>query len=410
MKKWFILFLTLLCLTGCAGSRSPIDRPYSLEVSYGESAVHAVTGGYQWIWRDGRDTPSTIADAADFRTTLEKIPYLNAGKDQTITLTFAAEPDRLSIAAYSGADNYTTPTTVEAADYKLTAPVDGGDYFYEVTAVWTESRKADCWGSATYWFRFLSQGQSANTAQLPQYSSLDIFQMVQLDPSALLGVEFLNNLEGTSKTCRTQADKTAILDYLKTNLSTEFQPASVAAPDPDYMLRLVCVDGTQLSLGYGTSSGQSWLLIGGSAYEAGTMDLAALWDGLEAGSVSQASSASGKHYLATSDSFPGDDWGSSFVYGYLTGLDNGTATYDEMRWIEDDAEPNGYRLEKGWSGQSMAVSADCVYWILDSHDKPYGQVSAQDLLSWSQDPETNVLFRFYSKDNQIIAICEQYQP
>ena len=44
MKKWFILFLTLLCLTGCAGSRSPIDRPYSLEVSYGESAVHAVTG------------------------------------------------------------------------------------------------------------------------------------------------------------------------------------------------------------------------------------------------------------------------------------------------------------------------------------------------------------------------------
>lgn len=405
MKKCIVLLLILLLLTGCSRETVPPDRPHSLEVEYGDSGVFAQTSFYEWYWKDHDDTPLTL-EAPDPLTGMDKLPYLNAGRDTQLKLNFAVEPDKLLVERRSDADGYLTSSVETVSDCTLTAPLDDQDHLYTVTAVWLQEKGVESWGSCTYDFRFLAHGVViSNTPSMPEYSSLDVYQVAQLDASALMGVEVVNNVDGLTKTCRTQSDKQAILDFLKNNLSTEFVPISVAAPEADYMLRLVCVDGTQLTIGYGSDGAQSWLLVGGAPYEAGQMDMAAMWNALEAGTLSQEAVSSGKNYLAMSDVFPGEHWGTEFVYGYLTKLDS-EVVYNEMRWLEDNASPNGFRLENGWTDQSKPVADSCEYWILEDHHEPYCQVSAQDLMSLS----TDVLFRIYTKDGQVVALCEQFLP
>ena len=63
MKKWCIILVLLLLLTGCGKQDTPVDRPPSLEVGYGDSSIYAQTNAYQWYWKDGRETDSAVVDA-----------------------------------------------------------------------------------------------------------------------------------------------------------------------------------------------------------------------------------------------------------------------------------------------------------------------------------------------------------
>ena len=414
-KRCVILALLLLLLLLCACSKQAdnIDRPYPLKVTYGDSEVFAMSSTYEWFWKAGLKTETLTADELDPRTMLTKLSYLNAGKNKEIELQFAAEPAKLVVERYSASDGFQQSEYIEIEGTELPAPDDGGDYIYTVRAAWMEDRGVDCWGSCTYNFRFLPEGQSNNSISTPvgdtDTGDLDLSGVLALDASQILGVEFINNLEGTSKTCRSQENKAAILQFLNSNLTTKFEEIAVASPQADYALRVVTMGGSQLSIGYGSDDSDSWLILGGKTYEADGMDLSMLWDGLVAGTISLEAAASGKNYLNMSEEFPGADWGSDFVYGYLTALDT-VAAYDEMRWIDDAEQPNGYRLENGWPNQTGTVAPDCQFWILEEHHSPYCQVTAEALLQWAEDAEFDVLFRIYTKDNQIIAICEQYQP
>ncbi len=412
MKKWFILLLACLCLTGCAKDNTPLDRPHSLAISYGSNEIFARTSGYQWVWREGWDTEAAIAEPTDPRSSLSKVTSLQAGTGTALYLNFSVEPDKLMVQDYSSADGYVTPTELEVVDMAVSAPLDGREHLLIVTAVWTESKDADNWGSCTYHFRFLTRSDDPSSSQMPGYSDLGFRQLVQLDASALLGVEFLNNADSTSKTCRTEADKAAILQYLQNNLTAEFRPASVAAPEANYMLRLVCVDGTQLSIGYGTDGLQSWILLGDTPYEAGTLDLAVLWNGLETGTLVQ-EAVTGRHYVTTAKTLPEKDWSAATaVYGYLNTLDSKTVTYDEMRLLNDNTNPSGYRLEGGWKDQSKDVSRDCQFWVYDETVDLYGRTTTlEEMLEWAAgDAETEPLFRLYLKNDEVVAIAEMIMP
>jgi hypothetical protein len=110
-----------------------------------------------------------------------------------------------------------------------------------------------------------------------------------------------------------------------------------------------------------------------------------------------------------SNEFPGEEWGNEFAYGYLKSLDQ-TVAYDEMRWIVDAEAPNGYVLENGWPDQSGTMAETCEFWILEDHQAPYCRVTAEELMSRDQDAEKDVLYRIYTANGEVIAICEQYAP
>ena len=407
MKKWLLCLLLLGVLAGCGKNQVLTDRPASLDVSYGESGVYAMTVGYEWHRKDGRDTVSTTAPQTDPTTNPHFLPYLNAGNDSSVVLTFSRQPDKLLVEHYSAADGYRNSEIVELSGDRFPAPLDGGDHLYTVQAVWLEERGVKSWGTCTYSFRFLADGEILSTAQpMPTYDDLDLSTLLTLEPSDLMGIEFINNAQGTTKTCRTSGDKQAVVAYLGANLRTDLIPMTVPAPEPEYMLRFVCMDGNQLTVGCGSFNGAPWIMVGGTIYE-GTADLGLLWDGLETGSVSADGNVVGMEVLETSETFPGEDWGNDFTYGYLTDL-NSEISYDGMRLIEDAAEPNGYRLEAGWPDQSAPLAEDCQFWILEDHGLPYCRVSAVNLWKWAGSGD--VLFCIYTKDGQVTAICEQFLP
>lgn len=405
MKKWCIVLVCLLLLTGCSKQEVPVDRPPSLEVSYGESSVFAQTSAYQWYWKDGRETANATVDAASMGITMDKLPYLNATKDTALRMEFSEQPDRVLIQHFSAADNYQKGQEIDMVGGSTPAPLDGEDHLYTVSAVWMEG-DTECWGSCTYQFLFLAKGAVISSPiQMEVAADLDLAGLLQLDASQVWGLEFLNNLEGTTRTCRSSEDKTAILDFLKSNLSPDLQPAGETAPAMEYMMRLVTVSGSQLTVGYGGG----YVEVGGVLYKVGDLDMAALWTSLNAGAMSQEAVASGKNYLNMSAEFPGGSWGSDYTYGYLRQMDQGI-TYDEMRWLDDAAAPNGFTLENGWTGQTATLAAGCEYWILEDHHAPYCQVTAEDLWKWTQDAENDVLYRIYTSGDEVIAICQQYLP
>ena len=409
MKKWCIILAILLLLTGCGKEEIPVDRPPSLEISYGESSVYAQTSAYQWYWKDGRETANATVDAAALGITMDKLPYLNATKDTALQLEFSEEPDRVLIQYYSAADNYSVGKEIDMVGGSTPAPLDGEDHLYTVSAVWLEGDTKN-WGSCTYQFLFLAKGGVISSPiQMEVAADLDLAGLLQLDASQVWGLEFLNNLEGTTRTCRSSEDKTAVLNLLKSGLAANLQPTNEAAPTMEYMMRIVTVSGSQLTVGYAGSGNGGFVEVGGVTYKVGALDMASLWSSLSAGTMSQEAVAAGKSYLEMSDAFPGDSWGSEFVYGYLTQMDQGI-TYDEMRWLEDAAAPNGFTLEPGWTGQAAALAADCQFWILEDHHAPYCRVTAEDLWQWTQDAEHDVLYRIYTSGGEVIAICPQYLP
>ena len=408
MKKWCLILALLLLLTGCSKQSAPIDRPYSLQVTYGDTAVFGQTTAYQWYWKDGRQTANATVDAAAMGVGLHTLPAIQSSQETALQLKFPEEPDKLLVQRYTAEDHYSACEEINVVGNSLPAPTDSGDYLYAVSAVWLEG--GDCWGSCTYEFHFTSSGTLvSNPIQLDVAADLDLVELTKLEASQLLGVEFVNNYEGATKTCRSSADKTAILQFFRDNLVTDLQPMSGAIPASEYMLRLVTVSGSQVTLAYGGSSSAPCLTVGKTSYAVGAMDLGSLWAALGAGSLSQEAAASGKNYLDMSEEFPGEDWGETYIYGYLRQMDT-AVTYDEMRWIDDPAAPNGYTLESGWTGQSGTLSADCQFWILEDHHTPYCRVSAEELWQWTQDAGADVLYRIYTSDGAVTAICQQYLP
>ncbi len=410
MKKWFILILALLLLlTGCSKEEAPIDRPPSLEVTYGESAVYANTTQYQWYWKKGRETQTAMIDAAEMGITVDKLPYVAASQGTALQLRFSQEPDKILVQAYSANDNYTSGQQLELVSNSIPAPVDGGDHLISVSAVWLEGGGKN-WGSCTYQFQFLASGPViTEPIEMEIASDLSVGELIQLDGSQLLGVEFLNNYQGTTKTCRSGVDKDAIMQFLRDHLVTEPRPMMSQVPVTEYMLRLVTLTGSQVTVAYGGTATTPCLTVGGVSYEVGAMDMGALWDAVAAGAISQEAVETGKNYLDMSETFPGESWSGQSTYGYIRSMD-GQLVYDEMRWLEDASAPNGYVLENGWAGQTAAISSDCEYWILENHATPYCRVTAEDLWQWTQNAGFDVLYRIYTTENQVTAICQQYQP
>ncbi len=410
MKKWWmILAALLLLLTGCSKDTAPIDRPPSLEVTYGDTAIYGQTTAYQWYWKDGRETASATVDAAAMGITPDRLPAVNATKRTAIQLNFAEQPDRVIIQVYSAEDNYTEPRTVDMVGGSTPAPLDGKNHLYSVSAVWMEG-DGKFWGSCTYQFHFLAGGgMIGSPIEIEVAADLDLQGLLQLEHNQVLGIEFLNNLDGTIRTCRSSADKTAILNCLRSNLTSELQPWEGDIPVMQYMMRVIAADGNQLTVGYTSNGSVGCLEVGGKPYVAGVMDMESLWGSLQAGVLSQDAAASGKTYLEMSNEFPGEDWGADFTYGYLKSLDQ-SVSYDEMRWIVDAEAPNGYRVEAGWPDQEATLSETCEFWILEEHQAPYCRVTAEELLQRDQDAETDVLYRIYTSEGAVIAICEQYAP
>lgn len=404
MKKWICLCLCLLLLlSGCGKEKAPVsDRPYDLEIEYGDSGVAAMTGAYTWNWMEGETVQGAAASAVDPLSMLQDIPYVNESKAGELKLLFSKSPDSLSVQYRTSADGYQSVRSLKIEGTSLPAPTGGDSYLFLINAVWEQTEKAACWGESAYYFRYLP-ADSAGEAE-----DLSLYRLLQLEASDLFAVEAINHGTGEQKTCRSVADKEAVLDFLKENLSTDFVQTQVATVESDFVLRLACTDGTQLTLGYGSTGGRAWILLGGVPYEAEPMDLNALWSGLKAEAVAQSAEAPGE-YLQTSEDFPGGAWGADFAYGYLRDLED-SVTYDEMLWIEDGDEANGYRLETGDPGKVLTLASDCQFWILEGHFAPYCQVTKETLLQWSRTAGWDVLFRLYQKDGQIIAICEQYQP
>lgn len=405
MKKWSIVFLVLiLLLTGCSRRRSESDRPYSLEITYGDKSVFAMTGEYEW---NTKSRGPFVADPLDPRDMGQKLSWLSTGSAQTMELSFSSVPDKFLVEVFSSADGYETGEYVDAATMSIPAPLDGEDHLYTVTAVWGKEQNPDRWGSCTYHFRFLAEAETASEPMVtPDVGDLDISQILQMQANDFMGMEVYNSSEDTSRTFRTGSDKATILQFLKDNIATDFSSPMPGAPKALYQIRLVSMDGSQLTVGYGSDGLNHSLLVGGMAYAVDEMDFDQLWMLLGGFDIT---TTSGTYYLDTSEEFPGESWGTDYVYGYITELGS-TVSYDGMRWIEDDTASNGYRLEKGWPDLSMPVSADCEYWILENHQSPYCKVSAENLMAWNKNAETDVLYRIYTKDDTVIAICQQYAP
>lgn len=406
MKKWCIILLMLLLLTGCSKESEPIDRPHSLEMEYGESAVYAKTSAYEWYWKDGREIKTASVDANAMGVSADTIPYLTAGEDTAIQLNFSNEPDRILVQVYSAEDNYAAATEVTVVGSSMPAPTDDGDYLYSVSAVWLEDRDGDGWGSCTYRFFFLAEGAAmSNPVELEIAADLELSDLLQMEDSQVLGVEFLNNTLGATRTCRSAADKSAILAFFRNNLTGELQPVGGSAPQSEYALRFVTVSGSQLTVSYAGGSAPC-LTVGGMPYAVVPLDMASLWDTMEAGVVFLHAAAEGKNYLDMKETFPGEDWGSEYVCAYLTQMDQ-VLTYDEVRILEDASMPDGYRLENGWAGQTAELAENCQFWVLEEGLPPYCRVSSEDFWVLAQDAGSDAIFRIYTSDGQVTAVCQE---
>lgn len=405
--RHFSLLLILLLLLSACGSDTPAatDRPWDLEVEYGDSGVTAAVWDYAWNLRQDEAVTSTEATGGDPLGQLAAIPFVNKSKTGTLNLTFPVQPDSLEIACYTNADGYSEAVTVEASGKNngIPVPAEAGSYLFAVTAQWTETAESQAWGQCTYYFRYLPEGDTGE-----QVGELSLYRLLKLTPDDLFGVEFFHNGRSEQKTVTTVADKTAVLEFLQQNLATDFSQIQTPTLEAAFVLRLAITDGSQLTIGYIPLEDGAGLLLSGVPYAAGVMDLQSLWDSLSAAAVSLESQTPAD-VLETTEEDPGDALGDNYIYGYLREL-AGEVTVDQVRWIEDSDEPNGYRIEPGETGKTYPVADDCRFWILQDHFRPFCRVEENTLWSWAQTTGWDVVFRLYLENGQVVAIIEQYQP
>ena len=401
MKKWCWMVLVLLLLTGCGKNASPVSvkEPYALEVEYGDSGVEAMKMNYEWYAADF-ELQGQPVDPMKF---LSEIPFVNETGDKKLALLFAEDPDTLEVSYRTSADGYSQSVQVENPKRKLNAPTDGSSYLYEVKAVWNQTEKAPGWGSCYYYFRYLPVDATGE-----QKEEVDLYRLVQMEASDLFGVEFFNNLDDQKKTCMSDADKQAILDYLKSYLSTNFVQIEMPEEPADYVLRMAVTHGEQVTLSYGGEGQNTWIMLGSVPYEAGVMDLYTLWEQMEAEAVLLSETPS-QDYLATSEMVPLEGQEGTVHLGYLQSLGDGSVIVKTVNWIDDANEPNGFRLEEG-DLATWTVAENCQYWVLDHHVGPFGQVEQEALWQWSQSSGYDVLFCLHEAEGQVLAVYEHYIP
>ncbi len=411
MKKICALLTMLLLLTGC-GRNVPVDRPHTMEVVYGESSIFAKTSGYSWNWKQGKDPQSAIADMEDPRALMGELPWLSANGQTEIALEFAQKPQTVEVIRWSSVDDYATSQPVEVTELSLEAPQDENSYLYSISASWKEGGKN--WGECTYNFMFLPQGVVASPGgenlEFTQLAGdLTLAEVLTLKPADLFGVEISwQNAQGQVKTCRNQKDKSAVLDFLQSNLSADFVPVETA-PVAEFLMRLACVDGRQVTVGYGASNGTAWVIVGDVVYEAQPMDFASLWEELGATAVSQEVVAMGPGYLAVGEALSEDHWGDDFVYAYVREVSD-KVVYDEMRWIDDSEAFNGYRLEPGWKDQEKVLAEDAEFWVLNRDAETYDQMTAEGLDRYLKGLNYNILLRLHLEGDTVAAISQKYVP
>ena len=410
MKKRMLsmLLFILLVLSGCKSDPpAPTDQPWALEVEYGDSGVTAAAWDYTWNYPDGEtgQTQKAEVEEADPLALLSAIPFVNRSKTGKLNLRFAVEPDSLEIACYTNADGYGEAVSVEASGSKNTIPVptEDGSYLFQITASWNQGEDVTAWGDCTYYFRYLPEGDTGE-----QTGEISLYRILKLTPDELFGVEVFHNGLSQQKTCRTTDDKAVVLDFLKNNLATDFVQVKTPSLEAEFVLRLAVTDGSQLTLGYIPLDGTACLLLGGVPYEAGVMDMEQLWSAIQADPVSLAEQAP-EDTLETSEEDPGAALGDNYVHGYLRALDD-AVTFDQMKWIDDSEDPNGYRLEAGELGKEYPLADDCTFWILQDHRSPYCRVAQETLWDWAQTTGWDVLFRFYLENGEVVAIIEQFRP
>ena len=396
MKKWFCFLILLLLLTGCGKQEIP-SQPYELEVEYGDSGVLAVKGYQSWSHENG----TAEAEAVDPLEMLSDIPFVNETKAKKIKLLFEEKPETLEISYRSSADSYKEETVVEKAKATFEAPTDGASYLYTVHAKWELDEGFG--GACTYYFRYLPEHATGEATQ-----EMSLYRLIQMEAADLFGVEFFNNLDGQKKTCTSGEDREAILNYFKAHLSTNFVEIEMPAEEADYVLRMAATQGEQITLSYGGEGQGAWILLDGVPYEAEVMDLYSLWEDLSAEAVSLQEDTN-QDYLAVSETAPLAELESPVHLGYLQSLSEDTVIVKTVTWINDENEPNGYRLEEG-DLATWTLAADCQYWVLDHHVGPYGQVEQDQLWQWAQSSGYDVLFCLHEGNGELLAIYEQYIP
>ncbi len=408
-KKFLVLIAVLLVLTGCGRRNLPVDRPYALEVSLGEASVHAMSGGYSWSWKEGGKTQTAVADAADPREEQDNLPYLNAGVDTELKLSFDKEPAELSVMRWSSADKYSKEEQVEVTDGVLAAPQDENSYIYSVFARWEEGGK--CWGTCTYNFRYLAKGVviSAGGGAFSQVAGdLSLPEVLELQAGELFAIEVTNYEDGLMRTCRSQKDMTAILDFFRGNLTTDFEPVTVQ-PEASYMLRMICINGSQVTVGYGQDTTSAWVLVGDAAYGADYMDFLTLWNGLRAPAVSQSAAAVNNGYVEVSKENPAMKWTGAPLYGHIRAIEE-NLEYDAVRIVTDPQAEGGYRLENGWADQTMPIADTCEFWVNDTEAQVFGRMNSQRFMQYIQNTQDAPVFEIYAEDGAAIGVCQMYLP
>ena len=88
------LMLALLLFLSACGSETPAatDRPWDLEVEYGDSGVTAAAWDYGWNLRTEAAVTPTQAEGGDPLGQLASIPFVNKSKTGTLKLKFAIQP------------------------------------------------------------------------------------------------------------------------------------------------------------------------------------------------------------------------------------------------------------------------------------------------------------------------------
>lgn len=112
------------------------------------------------------------------------------------------------------------------------------------------------------------------------------------------------------------------------------------------------------------------------------------------------------------DAFDGEE------FGFLTevSVDTATVVIDPAVWVDDDAEPNGYRIDDpGADPVELPVADDAVIEVLRSTGDPAtaAEVTVAELAAWLDGlgmPEIEAAFNVTVTDGEVIAMRFVYRP
>lgn len=99
------------------------------------------------------------------------------------------------------------------------------------------------------------------------------------------------------------------------------------------------------------------------------------------------------------------------IMGYIRKVGKDTIKVDEIEWILDQKEPNGFRIEDANNDiQEYKLDVDCPIWFLAGSATQY-RVPLVDLKSYFKKHDyKSKLWHFSIEDDKIVFIAEQYIP